>query len=45
MVDVNLRPFLCAKHAVKPLRENGGGAILMTWRDRLGRRADFVRVG
>lgn len=31
VIGVNLTgPFLCAKHAVKPLRENGGGVILMT---------------
>ncbi|NKQ56751.1 SDR family NAD(P)-dependent oxidoreductase [Amycolatopsis sp. K13G38] len=31
VMAVNLTgPFLCAKHAVKPMRENGGGAILVT---------------
>ena len=31
VIGVNLTgPFLCAKHAVKPLRDNGGGVILMT---------------
>jgi len=31
VVGVNLTgPFLCAKHAVRPLRDNGGGAILVT---------------
>ncbi len=31
VVSVNLTgPFLVAKHSVKPLRENGGGVILMT---------------
>ena len=31
VLDVNLTgPFLCAKHAVAPLRERGGGAILIT---------------
>ncbi|MGI5328586.1 SDR family NAD(P)-dependent oxidoreductase [Actinomadura nitritigenes] len=31
VVNVNLTgPFLCAKHSVKPMRENGGGAILVT---------------
>jgi NAD(P)-dependent dehydrogenase (short-subunit alcohol dehydrogenase family) len=30
-VDVNLTGvFLCCKHAVKPMRDNGGGAILAT---------------
>lgn len=31
VLGVNLTgPFLCAKHAVRPLRANGGGAILIT---------------
>ena len=31
VINVNLTgPFLCAKHSVKPMRENGGGAILIT---------------
>ncbi|GAB3273930.1 SDR family NAD(P)-dependent oxidoreductase [Kineosporia babensis] len=31
VVNANLTgPFLCAKHATKPLRDNGGGAILVT---------------
>ena len=31
VVNTNLiGPFLCAKHSVKPMRENGGGTILMT---------------
>jgi NAD(P)-dependent dehydrogenase (short-subunit alcohol dehydrogenase family) len=31
VVGVNLTgPFLCAKHAVAPLRRNGGGSILVT---------------
>ncbi|WP_433506274.1 SDR family NAD(P)-dependent oxidoreductase [Pseudonocardia halophobica] len=31
VINTNLTgPFLCAKHAVKPLRENGGGTILIT---------------
>lgn len=31
VVNVNLTgPFLCAKHSVRPLRDNGGGAILIT---------------
>jgi NAD(P)-dependent dehydrogenase (short-subunit alcohol dehydrogenase family) len=31
VINVNLTgPFLCAKHAVKPLRDNGGGTILVT---------------
>ncbi|BBZ05637.1 oxidoreductase [Mycolicibacterium chitae] len=31
VVSVNLTgPFLVAKHSIKPLRENGGGVILMT---------------
>lgn len=31
VVNVNLTgPFLCAKHSVRPLRQNGGGVILMT---------------
>jgi NAD(P)-dependent dehydrogenase (short-subunit alcohol dehydrogenase family) len=31
VVGVNLTgPFLCAKHSVRPMRENGGGVILMT---------------
>jgi NAD(P)-dependent dehydrogenase (short-subunit alcohol dehydrogenase family) len=31
VVSVNLTgAFLCAKHAVRPLRENGGGSILIT---------------
>jgi NAD(P)-dependent dehydrogenase (short-subunit alcohol dehydrogenase family) len=31
VVAVNLTgPFLCARHSVKPMRENGGGALLIT---------------
>ncbi|MUL82321.1 MULTISPECIES: SDR family NAD(P)-dependent oxidoreductase [unclassified Mycolicibacterium] len=31
VVNTNLTgPFLCAKHSVKPLRDNGGGSILIT---------------
>ncbi|MFV2177618.1 SDR family NAD(P)-dependent oxidoreductase [Actinomadura sp. LOL_016] len=31
VVNVNLTgPFLCAKHSVRPMRENGGGVILVT---------------
>ena len=31
VINVNLTgPFLCAKHAVRPMRDNGGGSILIT---------------
>lgn len=31
VMNVNLTgPFLCAKHAVRPMRDNGGGSILIT---------------
>lgn len=31
VINVNLTgPFLCAKHSVRPMRDNGGGAILVT---------------